>query len=196
MQEELDHLREAVTLWLDVSGTTFQQILNLLSRALGLGEEAPSSMTIQALLQRAWNEAALHGKTLFIHFDEAGALSDENMRRLRDQLRAVLRHWCIRYQKDPSIPRVHFYLSGRGGALIPLGDSSSSPIATARIVLQQLLPQHIGDIREHLMKHGGLDFKVWAAPSVVRCQCSSVGTALTCMLPVSSGQRGRRQPGE
>ena len=168
MQEELDHLREAVTLRFDVSGTTFQQILNLLSRALGLGEEAPSSMTIQALLQRAWNEAALHGKTLFIHFDEAGALSDEDMRRLRGQLRAVLSDWCIDYQQDPSIPRVHFYLSGRGGALIPSGDSPGSPIGTAHIVLQQLLPQHIGDIREHLMKHGGLDFKVWAAPYVVR----------------------------
>ena len=137
-----------------------QSILHRLYRRLGLGKKAPAGSDVDTILGDAWETDELRGKTLFIHFDEASTVSDEVMTSLRCQLRGVLASWCFAYKDNPHQPRVHFYLSGRGGAL---GVTGFDNIGTKRIVLHQLDPEDVGTIREVLTRDGGLDLHVRAA---------------------------------
>lgn len=100
-QEELDRLRNAATVSIDVSNLPMEDILRLLSHALRLDNHNARGRSIRSILDDAWATDAFRGKTLFIHFDEAGTLDDEVMATLRGQVRGALSFWCQDYKNNP-----------------------------------------------------------------------------------------------
>ena len=129
-----------------------------LHKRLGMDGVAPAGSTISTVLRHA-RHSTQRGRTLFIHFDEASALSKEVMKGLRDDICCALFDVHDQYTRDKNTPRVHFYITGRGGSLLAI---DLTCIGIKRIVLTQLQPEHVGAIRETLTTDGGLDLHVRA----------------------------------
>ena len=96
-------------------------------------------------------------KTLFVHLDKIGGLQEKSLRALQN---GVVQAWtlinqaakCTKdYGGEEAVPRIYFYLSGKGIPLLELGRDVSS-VSTAWIILDELGQQHINKIRAELVK--------------------------------------------
>ncbi|CAE6956792.1 unnamed protein product [Symbiodinium sp. CCMP2592] len=94
--------------------------------------------------------AEITQKPLFVHLDEIGGFISADARKLRD---GVVRTWTRMNQeavRGQVMPRIYFYLSGKGVPLLDLG-SPISPVGIRWIILDKLHEQHVGVIRKALL---------------------------------------------
>ena len=163
-RREWDLAKQASMLYVDIADARlFGQIPSLVAAAAGVPDSVynGSAQGFADILLRHTSEL---GTPLFVHIDEIGNLPADELRALRDSVRRVwleMNHLALTVQ---DMPRIYFFLSGKGVSLASLG-GSTSPVGTRWIVLDMLHTEHVTAIRHHLesLNNHPLQLKVFTA---------------------------------
>lgn len=151
--QEVEKFKQAEQLYVDLRGLSdVAAVPGATAKVAGV--QMPQSITdVADAIAQVLIEAAREKAPLFVHFDEIGVFqAPEAVRKLRD---GVIRTWEGMNRdaiEGKAMPRIYFYLSGKGVPLLSLGTSPLSPVGTRWIILDKLHEQHVGVIRKRLLR--------------------------------------------
>ena len=154
LQAEWNLVKEARNQYWDLSGC---HTLEAVADRLGCKSQGDVSGHIaNHVMGKAIEAGATQPSTkpLFVHFDEVGALGNQVV----DLREAIRQTWSKMLEHEP-MPRIYFFLSGKGVPLSALG-KHSSPIGTKWIILDLLKEEHIKRILETASKASTLSRKL------------------------------------
>lgn len=118
------------------------------SKADVLVNSVDASEGLVALLM---TQAVQSTAALFVHFDEVGSLPVEELQALRDVVVSTWMRMNEVAQQCKDMPRIYFYLSGKGVPLLSLGGPTST-VGTKWLILDKLHAHHIRVIRAQMLR--------------------------------------------
>lgn len=150
--QEVEKFKQANQLYVDLRGLSDVAAVPGATATVA-GVQMSQSTDVADAIAKVLMEVAREKAPLFVHFDEIGVLqAPQDVRKLRD---GVIRTWESMNRhaiEGKAMPRIYFYLSGKGVPLLSLGTSPHSPVGTRWIILDKLHEQHVGVIRKRLLR--------------------------------------------
>ena len=168
--------KEATPLFVDIRALgEFREIPRRIAACAGIDNASTLGFADTVMLAAAKQKTAL-----FVHIDEIGNLPVSDLRKLRDGVVATWQHMNSISLAEHDMPRIYFFLSGKGVSLASLG-GGTSPVGSRWIILDMLQTEHVSAIRQHLqlLKTNPLQLKVCFGWLLV-CLCLCSGSLVRC----------------